>query len=366
MIKKIIAIAVAVVMVMSIAAVAVSAAEVNDSDVAAGSSSSVGADTSSSASGSGDLIYFKAAGWKSFNKIYCHIWVIGGDSFFGWQTPSEECQKVSGTKYSYDLSKLSSSMDVSGGMKSGGKYGVIFSANTGIQTYDTTLGTECKGDTAKLTGKQIENPVDSNKKGYECVWTSNSGKYGPHLALTSIGNVVGSKLAPGETGIQVIGDWAPTYFNSPNVDAVKALAGAYPRFGIKTIKDLTNVYAYILTKDGVDKKDLPAIKSTLEKAFYKAYPSKKNEKIDEKDAKQKADSGEASDPEKLSNDSGSGDSSGGGSDSSGGSSSGGSYGGGDSSGSGADGQETTIFFVLGGVMIAAAGAMFIARKKREE
>ena len=97
MFKKIIAIAVAVVMVMSMAVVAVSAAEVNDSDVGAGSSSSVGADTSSSASGSGDEIYFNAAGWKSFSKIYCHIWVIGGDSFFGWQTPSEECTKVSGT-----------------------------------------------------------------------------------------------------------------------------------------------------------------------------------------------------------------------------------------------------------------------------
>lgn len=362
MIKKIIAIAVAIAVVLSMAAIAVSAAEVNDSDVGAGSSSSVGADTSSSASGSGDLIYFNAAGWKSFSKIYCHIWVIGGDSFFGWQTPSEECTKVSGTKYSYDLSKLTGSMDVSGGMKSGGKYGIIFSANTGIQTYDLTLGVECKGDTAKLTGKQIENPVDSNKKGYEAVWTSNSGKYGPHLALTSIGNVVGSKLAPGENGIQVIGDWVPTYFNSPNVDAVKALAGAYPKFGIKTVNDLTNVYAYVLTKEGVAKGDLPAIKSTLEKAFYKAYPSQKGKKIDEKSAEKKAESGEAANPSSLS-----GGSSGGSSDSSSGGSSGGSYsGGGDSSGSGADGQETTIFFVLGGVMIAAAGAMFISRKKREE
>ena len=361
MFKKIIAIAVAVVMVMAMASIAVSAAEVKDSDVAAGSSSSVGADTSSSASGSGDLIYFNAAGWKSFSKVYCHIWVIGGASFYGWQTPAEECQKVSGTKYSYDLSKLTGSMDVSGGMKSGGKYGIIFSANTGIQTYDLTIGVECKGDTAKLTGKQIENPVDSNKKGYEAVWTSNSGKYGPHLALTSIGNVVGSKLAPGENGIQVIGDWVPTYWNSPNVNAVNALAKAYPKFGIKTISDLTNVYAYVMTKKDVDKKDYASIKSTLEKAFYKAYPDQKGKKIDEKTAEKKAESGEASNPASLSG--GSSSSSG----SSGSSSSGGSYsGGGDSSGSGADGQETTIFFVLGGVMIAAAGAMFVSRKRREE
>ena len=30
------------------------------------------------------------------------------------------------------------------------------------------------------------------------------------------------------------------------------------------------------------------------------------------------------------------------------------------------GQETTIFFVFGGLMIAAAGVMFLSRKKREE
>ena len=362
MLKRIIAIAVAVLMVMSMAVIAVSAAEVNDSAVGADSSSSVGADTSSSASGGGDLVYFDAAGWKSFNKVYCHIWVIGGDSFHGWQTDGELCTKVSptGTKYSYDLSKLESSIDVSGGMKSGGKYGVIFSANTGVQTYDATIGTECKGDTAYLTGEQVENPVDSNKKGYECVWEKNSGKYGPHLALTSIGNVVGSKLAPGETGIQVLGDWTPTYFNSPNVDAVKALAGAYSKFGVSTIDDLTKVYAYVLakSKDGkVDKADLKDIKKTLEDAFYKAYPSKKGESINEDVAEEEAEDGVES---IVSSGSGSGGSSGAGSISGGGSYSG------DSSGSGADGQETTIFFVLAGVMAVAAGAMFVSRKKREE
>ena len=223
----------------------------------------------------GNNIYFDAKGWKSFNKIYCHIWEIGGNSFFGWQTPFEECTRVKGTTYSYDLSKLTNSMDVPGGMKSGGKYGVIFSANTGVQSYDLTIGTECIGDIACLTGKKIENPVDSNKRGDEVVWTNNSDKYGPHLTLTSIGNVIGSHLAPGETGIQVIGNWTPTFFNSPNVDAVEALANAYPKFGITTIEDINNIYAYILTKD-VNKRDLSKIKKTLEDAFYKAYPNQQS------------------------------------------------------------------------------------------
>ena len=221
----------------------------------------------------GNNIYFDAKGWKNFNKIYCHIWEIGGNDFFGWQAPSEECTRVKGTIYSYDISKLSNSTYVSGGMKEGGKYGVIFSDNTGIQTYDLTIGTECIGDMAKLTGRQIENPVDNHKVSNEAVWTNSSDKYGPHLAFSSIGNIIGSKLAPGETVIQIIGDWVCTYFQSPNVNAVNALAKAYPKFGIKTESDLTNVYAYVLTKKDVPKNNLSAIKSTLEKAFRKAYPN---------------------------------------------------------------------------------------------
>jgi len=353
MLKRILSIALAVVMVMSVAVVAVSAAQVNDS--------AAGADSSSSASGAGgNLIYFDANGWKNFDKVYCHLWVVGGDSFFGWQVGDEECKKVSGTVWSYDLSKLSSSTEVSGGMQSGKDYAVIFSANTGIQTYDSTIGVECKGDTLYLTGEQIENPVDSKKKGYEAVWENNSSKYGPHKAFTSVGNIVGSKLAPHETGIQVIADWVPAYYNTTYCDPVAALAKGYKAFGVSSSSDLTKVYGIVAgkVKKGdyslVGESDLKDIKKVMEDAFAKAYPSKKNEKIDEdvaQDIAEDIESGKTS-VEDLGSGSGS---------------SGSSYSGsGDSSGSGADGQETTIFFILGGVMIAALGAMFIARKKREE
>ena len=366
MLKRIIAIAVAVLIVMSMAAIAVSAAEVTDSAVGADSSSSVGAGTTDSESGAGDLIYFDASGWTSFKKVFCHIWEVGGDTaFFGWKTPSEECQPVKGskTKFSYDISKLKDSMDVSGGMKAGGKYCVAFVAENDVQTYDTTIGTECIGDTAYITDNLLENPMVSEKKGNECKWENDGGKYGPHKVLTSVGHVVGEKYAPGETDHQVIGDWACTYFNSTSVKAVDALAKAYPQFSVKTIDDLTDVYAYVLkkSKDGkVDKNSLPKIKKTLEDAFYKAYPSQQGQEIDEDDAQQQADSGQAGNSGSLTGGSSNGN------NSNEGSSYGGSDYSGDYSGSGADGQETTIFFVLGGVMIAAAGAMFISRKKREE
>lgn len=350
--KKIISIALALVMVLSVAVVAVSAAEVNDANVGADSNNSAGADTSSSSSGSGSTIYFDGSNWKNVTVVYCHIWKRGGDSFFSWQSKKEKCTK-DGDKWAYDCSSVS--------LDSNEDYCVIFSCNTGKQTYDCTFAKACFGDTLKLTGSQIENPVDSEKKADEAVWTKNSGSYGPHLAFTSIGNIVGSKLCPHEKGTEVIGDWLPTYYKSQYVKPVEALAKAYPRFGIKSADDITTIYAYILQKKTGE--DEAAMKKILEEAFAKAYPSKKGVKIDEKKAKTEAQAIKNSGGHVTSGSSSAGSSSAG---SAGGSSTGSAGGSSNSSGSGSDGEEDTIFFVLFGIMAAAAGVMFVTRRKRTE
>ena len=317
------------------------------------------ADTSNSTTGSGDLVYFDASGWVNVSMIYCHIWKRGGDAFIGWQLKKEACKKVSGNKWSYDLANLDASTTMSGGLKSGEDYCIIFSAQTGKQTYDATFSKACVGDTLKLTGKLIENPVDSEKKADEAVWSKNSGSYGPHLAFTSIGNIVGSKLCPNEKGTEVIGDWLPTYYKSKFVKAVPALAKAFPKFGITSASQIQDIYAYIISKKtGEDEK---AMKKMLEDAFAKAYPAKKNEaKIDEGKAKNEAkqissNGGHIS----SSSSAASSSSSSGGSSYSGSSSS-------NSSGSGSDGEEDTILFILLGVMLAAAGVIFVTRRKRTE
>lgn len=352
--KRIISIALALVMLLSVAVVAVSAAEVNDSNVGADSGNSAGADSSSSSSGSGSTIYFDASGWKNVTQVYCHIWKRGGDSFFNWMTKKEKCTKE-GDLWAYDCSKVS--------LKSNEDYCLCFAADPSkIQTYDTTFSEKCFGDTVKLTGNKIENPVDSEKKADEAVWTKNSGSYGPHLAFTSIGNIVGSKLCPNEKGTEVIGDWVPTYYKSTYIkDKVATLAKAYPRFGIKDANDITTIYAYILQKKTGE--DEAAMKKLLEDAFAKAYPSKKGVKIDTKKAKSQAESIKKSGGHVTSSGS-TGSSSAGAS----GSSSGSSYSGGssNSSGSGSDGEEDTIFFVLFGIMAAAAGVMYVTRRKRTE
>lgn len=366
MIKRIISVALAVLMVLAMGAIAVSAAEVSDANAGAEVSNSAGADTSSSASGAGNLIYFDTDGWKNFSTVFCHIWVRGGDSFFDWQQKKEQCKKVSGTVYSYDLSNLSGSSYVSGGLQSGKDYCVIFSNNIGAQTYDTTFGTACIGDTAKMTGNSVENPVDSEKKAFEAVWTKNSSSYGPHLAITSIGNIVGNKLCPNENGLEVIGDWIPTYYKSPNVNAVDALAKAYPKFGVKTIEDIEAIYAYVVSK--ATGEDEAEILDQLEKAFAKAYPSAKETKLDKEDIeKAKKDAQDIKSGKKTVNSvagNTSSGNSGSGSASAGSSSSGSTST--NSSGAGSDGQEDMIFVVLAGVMLTAAGVMFVSRKKREE
>ena len=313
------------------------------------------ADTSNSTTGAGDLVYFDASGWKNVTTIYCHIWKRGGDAFIGWQLRKEQCKKVSGNKWSFDLSNLDASTTLPGGLKSGEDYCIIFSAQTGKQTYDATFSKSCVGDTLKLTGKLIENPVDSEKKADEAVWSKNSSSYGPHLAFTSIGNIVGSKLCPNEKGTEVIGDWLPTYYKSNYIkDKVATVAKALPKFGITSGSQIQDIYAYIISKKTGE--DEAAMKKILEEAFAKAYPSKKGQaKIDEKAAEKEA--------KAIYNNGGHISS---GTSSAGSSSSSGSTGSSNSSGSGADGEEDTILFILFGVMLAAAGVVFVTRRKRTE
>ncbi len=371
MLKKFMAIFIAVMVVFSSFAVAASAAEVEDSLVGADSNSSASADTSSIATGSGDTIKFDASEWKNFSIVYCHIWQRGGDDFFPWQSKKEACKKVEGSIYEYDLSMLNNSTAIEGGLKAGVDYCVIFSANNGMQTYDTTFGKACIGDTIKVTGKRLENPKDSDKQAIEAVWTKNSNNYGPHLALTSIGNIVGSKLCPNEKGEEVIGDWIPTFYKSTYVDPVKALTEAYPKFGITSSDQISTIFGYIQNKKTGEDED--AILKVLTEAFAKAYPSKAAEVKDTKKIKKAADEKEkaikSSGGHITSSTSGSSGSTGSGSSSSGSSYSGSSSSGSTSyngSGTGPDGPEHTIFFILGGVMLVAVGAMYMSRRKREE
>ena len=146
------------------------------------------------ASAADQTIYFEVPStWNNFSKIFCHIWVYGGDPLANWQSKKEACKLEADGRYSYDISKV-------GGISAGETYCVIFSADTGVQTYDTFMGTSCLGDTVYCDGTLYENPMDSSKTALGAFWKNQSrSAYGPVMCVTSIGNLVGTCLAPGET-----------------------------------------------------------------------------------------------------------------------------------------------------------------------
>jgi len=62
------------------------------------------------------------------------------------------------------------------------------------------MSTSCYGDTVYCDGTVFENPADSNKTATAAYWKNqNKTQYGPIMGITSIGNVVGTCIAPGET-----------------------------------------------------------------------------------------------------------------------------------------------------------------------
>lgn len=321
--KKLISVVLAVVMLMSVATLAMT---------------SVSAATTNNAStGTSGTIYFDSTGWNNVNDVYCHIWVRGGDAFYPWMNPSEKCEKVSGNLWSYDLSKLDAATQVTGGMKSGVDYCVIFVANTRVQTYDTTFNLSCVDDIAYLTGNKIENPVDSNKSSYEAVWTDNSSSFGPHLAITSIGNIVGKVLCPNEKGYKVIGDWLPSYYTGVHVDPVETMASCFAKFGVDTVEELAMSYNYMLENNPAETQETyDKWKSQLEEAFAIAFPEKSKEAEDS--GKDLLNDDELEDAKNAVNQSGTGD----------------------------DGVDYTVLFILLGVMLVAGTTVVVTRRRRED
>ena len=146
-------------------------------------------------------IYFEVpADWEGYSKIFCHIWPYGGgDPLANWQSKKEAC-KATETEgvYSYDISKV-------GSLEEGKMYCVIFSADTSQQTYDTFFDTNCYGDTLYCDETIYENPADSSKVCQAAFWKNQDpAVYGPVLQITSIGNVVGTAMAPGATAETLI------------------------------------------------------------------------------------------------------------------------------------------------------------------
>ena len=350
MFKKIASLAIAATMMVGTAAITASAAEVeaetvgaeDSAVVSADSSSEVGADAGSEAVGAGSVVMFNAkkSGWNlDTNKLfYCHIWKADGSGTWPeWQTKKELCtfDKETGIA-TYDLSKTGNTISPSDGRI----YCVIFSSNTGMQTCNVIMSGACIGDTLYCTGEQSENPEDSEKKDFVAKWEKTSD-CGQERKITSTGNIVGSAFPEGESDTTLLATYLMAYYDDPaKTDLTQNL--------LDTLKvspvDVMSVVKARVTDDDAKVK-------AIEDILSKCTDPTTGKKVDS-NALENAEAGVPSGN--------------GGSSSGSGSGSGSSSNSGSGSSSVKSGVETTILYVFGGLMLAAAGVAFLARKKREE
>lgn len=138
-------------------------------------------------------IYFEIPEDWAWDRIYCYIYIYGGDALASWQVKKTKCEILDNNIAVYDTTRV-------GGLVEGTEYCVIMSSDVGLQTYDTLFTTECLGDTLYCDDTRYENPHDSSKRVTAAFWKNqDADKYGPVMTITSRGNVIGTALPSSET-----------------------------------------------------------------------------------------------------------------------------------------------------------------------
>ncbi len=96
--------------------------------------------------------------WDNFETVYCHMWEAGpeGRHFTTWQSNKEICT-VSGRTAQFDP-------DVFGGFDAGSVYYVIFSTDTGEQTYPAIFISICDCYELYTTDVYVRTPRDETPK----------------------------------------------------------------------------------------------------------------------------------------------------------------------------------------------------------
>ena len=349
MFKKIASIILAAVMVGSTAVVAASAAEADnavaaadDSDVAAADDSAVAAADDSAVAaaddstvGAGNKIYFEVNPdlWKNFRTVTLYLYPHGGDALITWGSKKGNMKDEGGNKWSFDFG------DKGIEIESGKQYGMIFTGDWGVQTCDIIWDSSVMGDTAYCTGDQVENNVDSNKKSYYVKWkNADASKYAPPVCITSIGNIIGEALWSGTTYY----DMLVNFIKSDGSDGLSNALKYNGKNAQQTLDDIAKQWG--LSQDDIEK----AIKE-----------AGKEGQVDWKKSNSSA-------SESSNSGSGSSSNSGSSSSSSSGSSSSSSSSKTSGTGSVTSGEGDTLIFLFGGIMLAAAGVVFLARKRRED
>jgi LPXTG-motif cell wall-anchored protein len=337
MFKKIMSVMLAIVMLMSVAMIATSAAQVEIADnsadavadVAADGSADTGADGEVADTGSGNVLNFDTAntGWQNYKYIGFHVWAYGGDSFYAWGAKGQRGTDSDGDGiWTYDLDAKGVTIEP------GQLYAVIFYADTGMQTHDLLFDSSVIGDTAYVDASiMYENMADSNKTSVGAFWQGQDPTtFGPVKGITSIGNVVGTCI-PSTTTPQAM-------FETFLTDTLEN-ARTYSGKDDQTLIDDT-AKAIGLKQDDVE----AAIKNTGASVQWD-----KSKSTLEAGTNPEAGNNPSNPSNNNSNNNSNKNTST------------------TKTGSGSTtktGQESTILFIMLGVMLAAAGVVVLARKER--
>lgn len=335
--------------------------EVSENEVAANESSEISADSSSEVGSTDGIFYFDVAscGWKSYadsnkNSIFCHIYSCdGAGNWTAWQSKGEKCKYDSETGIAtYDIQTgIAKGADDLNNLTSDSKYLIMFSTGAGSETYPVLMNTSCYGDTVMaLDGTTMyENNVDSEKKSLAMKWKNSS--LGTAKTITSTGKIQGDSLAYGETDSTVLASYVIAYYNDAdklNVDLVK---GLLKNLNV-TASSLMNDVAY-KNNEGVkagkiSQEDADAINKAAQELCKKVFeedvtippePTKQSgsNTTNGNSSSNSSNSSKTSSSSKTST----------------------------TSNTVSSGQDSTMAVLVGGVMLAAAGVLFLSRKKRE-
>ncbi len=148
------------------------------------------------------LLYFEVpAAWQDYKYIYCHIWDWESSvPLLSWQSRKSRCTQVEENFYSYDISSVAT-------LEKGKLYGVIFSDDTGRQTYDVMFSTDCFCDTLYWDGTVYEDVFGGDQDAYVSYWRDQDKLYyGPAFVKDSFGYVYGTAIPFDTTKEEVVGD----------------------------------------------------------------------------------------------------------------------------------------------------------------
>lgn len=292
-----------------------------------------------SASAWSGKIYFETPSdnWRNANKVaYCHYWSSSGASTGpGWQTADEKMKWEDDDHMKASIELPEGEWDL-----------VIMSGDSGWQTYDTVMTSNCNGDTIYVTDEVMENPVDSKKTCIVAKWKNNPD-LGPHKVISSKGEVLGNALVPGETDQQMYDTFVKGYDPALKSDSDEHLRWDDPECG----KEVTG-------------KSFEEICKSIRESLGLPDPDDGNGSSS--DGSSNSDTNSNSDNNSGTTTSNGSTTTGGGSSTStsgGSSSSGSSSTSSNSTGTNQTGDETP-YIALGAVLLAAAGVAFLARKKK--